>query len=211
MPGIFSNFKYKEPERLSPDEIRQRRFLAELTKQRKALEAEPERLSPANKFHYFKLKEFERKFGDEIEARRRHAERSAADERSKSRLFQLLTQHSELKQRASKSFGTQGSQKQFGDRPFRKQSFINDFGHGVVPPGPKATASMMTNFAGKQFSKSVFYASPKAVSKWTLKNIRKIVPCADRAIRREVLFAKGHGGKGHRSPKHKSPWSHIGC
>lgn len=40
---------------------------------------------------------------------------------------------------------------------------------------------------------------------------RHVVTCAKRKVRKEILFALGHGGHGSRSPKRRNPRSGVRC
>lgn len=59
------------------------------------------------------------------------------------------------------------------------------------------------------------YGSPAVLvgsrAKGQFSQIPKALPCVERVRRREVLFAKGKGGKGYRSPHRKNPYSDIWC
>jgi len=200
--GLFNNITYKTPERFSPEEARRNRVLGELSRQRKALEVKPGSLSQANKFHLNKLIEFETKFGAEIEARRRRAKlswqeasvlKSPPKNSPMSRLFKLLQQRSALQQRAA------------SERRVRLAG--------------KATAGdrRLYNPDKFQYPKTVFgtqahtIPSLRQVTRRMFRHPTLAIPCVQRAIRREVMFAKGHGGKGHKSRHRFNALSLIGC
>lgn len=43
------------------------------------------------------------------------------------------------------------------------------------------------------------------------KHLSTVLPCIERAVRREVLFAKGKGGKGYKKPKRRTWSSGVPC
>jgi hypothetical protein len=197
--GIFRNkYIYTLPERLSPEEARQRRFKALLEKERKALEVEPARLSSANKFHLQKLKEFESKFSAEIEARRVRLQKSSVlksnpEHPANSRLFQLLQWRSTLQQRAAAERRARVFQTSVGDRRFYNPN-KNDF----IPK---------TRFGTNAWLK----ATVDEVARRMFHNPTAALPCIQRTVRREVMFARGHGGRGHKVPHRRNPLSDIWC
>lgn len=187
--GIFKKIRKLERD----NEISRREDrLKVLEKQRMALEGRSERLSPANKFHLDKLKEFELKFGDEIKSRKREHEKlkdSSSRDRSMSRLFQLLQHRRALQERAWQSRARSDfdkDKKQFVDRAF-------GLGTRKVPHG-----KVFVNIIGRHILRGL------------TKTRLGIIPCIDRTVRREVLFAKKKN-RGHRTPHRQGPLSHIGC
>lgn len=196
--GLLSKFgyhvTYKEPERLTADEARQRRFFSELTRQRKALEGRAERLSQANQFHLKKLKEFESKFQSVLEARAREV-RFAKTERAKKfamlGLFQLKQQRAALLQRADaeRRRNYSRSQAAAANRNYYSPYLLN----------PRSVSG----------TEARTYVS--ATARRLFKNPLSAFPCIQRVVRREVIFAKGHGHKGHRGRRRFNPLSNIGC
>lgn len=199
MPGWFSgSYLYKEPERLSAEQARERRLNAALERSRKELEDRTAPLSPANKVHLQRLQEFQRKFGERLEARRREVERLRKLEpsMSNSRLlraaiaghFQLKAMQAELLQRA----GMAQRAKRLEASAAASRFSFHDFGfHPSTIFGTSA-------FLGKRGGR--FFRNPTIV-----------IPCIQRAVRKEVMFAKGHGGKAHRGTHRFNPASLIGC
>lgn len=200
----YPKLKYKEPERLTADEARQRRFFAELSKQRKALEAEPARLSPANKFHLNRLKEFEVKFGAELDARRKRMDevnrtnvssypKSLALKTARSRLFQLEQRRSALLQAAAAERRANVFKKSFFDRRMWSPYLMSPktvFGTDAwIKHGNKSGQSSRRLFRNPLLS----------------------LPCVDRLTRREVMFAHRHAGRAYRKPHKFNPLSLIGC
>ncbi|AKI26954.1 hypothetical protein [Microviridae Fen7940_21] len=202
--GLFSKYTYKMPERLSADEARQRRFFAELSRARAELEARNDRLSPANKFHLTQLKEFQVKFSDELEARRKRVRdvlerdpsisRSLAYKSAMSRLSKLQQRQTALLNRAAaerraKAFSASASA---ADR--RSFSFTNRFGN------PK------TIYTTDAWIK----VNADAVTRRMFRSPTLSIPCIQRMVRREVIFARRHN-KGHRVKHRFNPLSLIGC
>lgn len=202
--GIFQGkYTYKIPERLTPSEIRQRRLFSDFQRMRKELEDQPSRLSPANKTHVTRLKEFEAKFGAEIESRRARVEQAAKRDpsivRSRtyqaalSKLLQLQQRRSALLQRAAAERRTQARNKATAvDRRLYN---------------PTKSQSPRTIYGTEAWVKQ----SADAVTRRLFVNPFLAIPCVQRAVRREVIFAKGHGGKGHKGKRRFSVLSHIGC
>lgn len=187
----ISPLKYKKHIKEERDRsITRRERVRSPDRERKALEGARERLSPPK--YLDKLKEFEDKFGHEIRSRSRHigkiAVGSAAVDRSKSRLFQLLQIQRSLQQRAWQArarIDFEKDKKQFVDRAFGLKPekipkiFVSALGHHVVEGLTKTRLGLL--------------------------------PCIDRLTRKEVMFALKHAGHGHRKKKRKGPLSHIRC
>lgn len=204
--GIFGNkYTYKITERLTPSEARERRLVSLLQKERQALEVRVAPLSPANKFHLNKLKEFENKFGAELEARRKRAlelqslERSeyeaARNKRAISRLFQLQQRRAALLQNAAAERRANSVKKSFVDRRFYDPT------RDDRSPRPK------TVFGTTSWLK----VSLGPVARRQHRNPTISLPCIDRLVRREVMFAHRHAGHGHRGKRKFNPLSLIGC
>lgn len=201
----YPKYNYLEPERLTVDQARQRRVLSELSKQRKALEADSLRLSPANKFHLNRLKDFESKFSGELEARARHVDRlrkrlaDDPDNRSVVRahrvamfgLFQLRQRRSALLQRAAseKRRNALRGASMSANRNFFSPYLLN----------PRTVHGTEARVVTSATSRRMFH------------NPLLAFPCVQRLVRKEVLFARGHGGRGHRGKRRFNPLSHIGC
>lgn len=206
MPGWLTGLTYLEPERLDPSEARARALQSSLDKiaaQRRRLEFERVALSPANKFHLQNLKNFEAKFSDEIEARRKRVvqlKKAGADPaltmRAISRLSNLLSTRGRLQQRA--------------DAERRRNA------RSAVIAGASA-GDRRFYFPGSQFfrnprsvfgTEAVIRVLPSA--RHMYRHALLSIPCIQRVVRREVLFARGQA-RGHRSRKRRGPLSHIGC
>lgn len=195
MPLFSGRYRYNQPERFSPEEARERRLQSALERSRKELEGRTEPLSLANRIHLDRLKEFEVKFGKELEARRRQFKKSPQevrrDKAAISRLFQLQAKQQELLQRVAGTQRAKVYQAVAGDR-----RFFNPFGDAFNPRTIYGTEAHVGTSA---FSRRVF------------RNPVLAVPCIQRAIRREVMFAFGHGGVGHKAKKRRNEMSLIGC
>lgn len=200
MPGWFSGINYRLPERFSPEEARTRRLTHLLERERKALEVEPLRLSPANKFHYQQLRNFELKFKSELEARARVIKRtrlndpnlkSRANKAAMLRLFQLQQERAVLLQRAA-------SEKRrnylFSSAIAANRSFFHPFGANPRTVYGTEAKTVVSPTARRMFQ-----------------NPLKAFPCIQRIVRKEVMFAKGHGGRAHRGRRRFNPLSAIGC
>lgn len=72
-------------------------------------------------------------------------------------------------------------------------------------PGPQDVRNARTVFGTDA------HFSVNSLGRHYFKHPYLVVPCVQRAVRKEVLFAIGQGGKAHRSPHQKRPYSHIWC
>lgn len=200
MPGWFTGRLYKEPQRFTAAEARERRLAAAIEKSRKELEGRTAPLSAANKVHLQRLKEFQSKFDAELKARRREVERLSKLEPSMensrlhkaaiSGLFQLKFRQLELLKRVSQTRRANVYQAVAADRRY--------FQFGDV-------------FNPRTIFNNIAKSSVDAVSRRSFFSPLLTVPCIQRAVRREVMFAKGHGGKGHKGTRRYNPLSSIGC
>lgn len=214
MPGLFGRYPqifpnrnstlYKEPERFTSSEARQRRLFAELAQQRKALEARAPRLSPANISHLQRLKEFETKFGAALDERRRRVERAAKRNPSivrspsyiaaMSKLLQLERRRNDLLERAAAERRKKGREARAVDSRFYN-------------PDRMARMWPRTDFGTDAWLKW----NVKGALRQVVRNPFLALPCVDRMVRREVMFAKKKAGKGYRKPHRRGPLSNIGC
>lgn len=204
--GLFSQYRplYKLPERLTPDEARERRLTAVLERERERLKVENVSLSPANKFYSNQLKEFQRKFGAELEARRARMDelnrsnvssypKSGALKTARSRLLQLEQRQRTLLQAAASEKRANSFKPSGGDRRYWSPYIFN----------PR------TVFGTEAFVKH--RTNRKGVERKLFKSPGIALPCVERMVRREVMFARGHGGRGHRVRHRFNPLSLIGC
>lgn len=200
--SLFSGrYRYTLPERLSKEEARQRRLAAVLERSRKELEDRTSGLSPANVAHLERVKDFQRKVQSELETRRRNFEALNKELKSPqvirrhkaamSRLFQLHAKAMLDGKRATK-----------GARGFRDQASASDR-RFFNPLGSLLNAR--TYFGTEARS----YVSARG--KRMFVNPLMSLPCVDRLVRREVMFAKKKAGRGYRVPHRFGPMSMIGC
>lgn len=200
--GIFGGrYRYTIPERLSVEEARQRRLVAVLERSRKELEVQPARLSPVNVAHLERLKDFQRKIQGELDARRARLreidkEQNSISARARTKaaisgLFQLQAKAKNNLQRLRRSQSAMRQQASAADRRFYNPA-------GILYNPRNIFGSEARTFVGARGRR-------KFVNK------SSAVPCIDRAIRKEVMFAFGHAGKGHRVPHRFNPMSLIGC
>lgn len=214
MPTLFQKYPkifpkrdnqnlYKEPERFTSSEARQRRLFAELSRQRKELEVKSTRLSPANKFHLNKLKEFEVKFGARIEYERKRADaavrrnpsivRSLSYKAAMSRLLQLQQRRAALLQRAAEERRARLQARAVDSRSWNPDPVVRSYPRTKF--GTDAWVQLAPGVRFKQMVRSAMLS----------------LPCLDRMARREVMFAKKKAGRGYRVKHRKGPLSAIGC
>lgn len=200
MPGWLTGRSYKTPERFTAAEARERRLAASLDRVRKELEERSAPLSLANKVHLDRLKEFQRNFQATLEARRKEVERlrklppstdsSLRLTAAMSGLFQLKARQAALLQAVSRQKRLNVLQASAADRRYFQ------FGDSFNP---------------RTIFNTIARSSTDAVSRRSFTSPLLTVPCIQRAVRREVMFAKGHGGKGHKGSRRYNPLSAIGC
>lgn len=207
--GIFTQLGFdpnliKEPERLTPDEARQRRLFSELDRQRKVLEDQPERLSQAYNSRYLnQLKEFQTKFSAELEARRKRDQyfqpESRAYQANRSRLLQLVSMQSMLQTKASLE----------AKRRYQFQKSFVDRSRSQFDPTRADTIWQTIAW----ITEANFHRYPSFALRFRQKFMNRgvVVPCIQRVARREVMFAKRKAGRGYRVPHKRGPLSNIGC
>lgn len=183
-------------ERFNSSEARVRR----LAQYRKRLEVKTKPLSPANDFHLSKLKDFEVKINKELEARRRelyeHQDkgtiRDPAGVKARLRFFQLLQQKSALQQAAANAKRASNTKQTL---VVNRRSFF---------PFP-------TTFNARTLFGTDAHVWRSRTDRPQYRSAGIVVPCIQRAVRRQVMFALGHGGRGHRVRHRFGPQSMIGC
>lgn len=195
--GVLSqlhyHINYTTPERFTADEARQRRLRSALERSRKELEGRAERLSPANQFHLQRLKEFEARFPRVLEVRTLELKRARTLEQKRVAmlgLFQLHQQRAAAVQRAD----AERRRRYFGQAIAANRNYWSPY---LLNPRSTSGTEART------------YVS--ATARRVFKNPLSAFPCIQRAVRREVIFARGHGGKGHRGKRRFNPLSAIGC
>lgn len=207
--GLFSQYRYlyKEPERLSPEEARQRRLTSVLERERERLRVENVRLSPANVSHINRLKEFQVKFGAELEARRARmleVKRSNVNSYPKSSALRAARSRlSQLEQRQSALLQAAAAERR------RKSMFASAFDRRLFQFDPFAKFSGRTVFGTDAWMKH--RVDRKGVARRVFRSPAISLPCIDRMIRREVMFANKHAGRAYRKPHKFNPLSLIGC
>lgn len=53
--------------------------------------------------------------------------------------------------------------------------------------------------------------TPLRKAGFSFSNPRSVTTCVRRGVRREVIFAKGKGGRGYKKPKRLTPYSKVKC
>jgi hypothetical protein len=199
---MVNNFRYNEPERLDPQEARLKRITSELDRL-SVLERDPFHLSPAFVIQKSNLKDRIASISIELDVRRRavaDAEKKHRDEQS-SRSARLL------KAAIARFSNAQGLQKQARARydAERRRVLLAQATAGasrlIFPTNPRNL------YGGEAKTRT----RTGAARKQQFTHPSKSVPCIERIIRKQVLFARGHGGKGHHTKKRFSVWSMIGC
>lgn len=200
MPGWFTGRLYKEPERYPIEIARERRLAATLDRARKELEERSSPLSLANKVHLDRLKEFQAKFAGELDARRREIERlrkleSSMDNSRRlvaamSGLFQLKARRAQLLENVARTRRAQVLQAAAADGRFFQ------FGDSF---NPRTVFNTVANL------------SVRSVGRRAFRNPALTIPCVQRVVRREVMFAKGKAGIGHKVRHKFNLLSTIGC
>lgn len=208
--GWFTGREFLVPER-DTDDVARRTF-RRIEAERKRIEDEKVRLSQANINHLNDLQAFlARKAEAELEvqraARRFKVAPSKVAERDHkaaiSRLFNLSQRVARLQAGigfSSRLIGT-AQKGQRGSNQGRAKPSGGDrryFDFGAVG---------RTVFGTEAFTRVEKLDSARRV----FLTPHLTIPCIQRAVRKEVLFARGHGGKGHRVKHRRSVFSNIGC
>lgn len=205
---FVSGIRYKELERFTPDEARARRFENTIARARKELEEREaiSALSQANKTHLQRLKEFESEFSARIDERRREVRRFSnlsgplkAREalrlhEARSEYLKLSDQLSGLRSRARKE---QRARTVYQASAADRRNWY---------PGSRFFQNPRNIFGGEARR---IYTSVS--NKQRFINAVYAVPCVRRAVRREVMFAKGRGGVGYRVKHRINQLSNMWC
>lgn len=191
--GVFAKYRkfYVEPERISIENARLNRINAALTREQKAAER-LESLSPVTKNI---LNESRRLVKDHQIGGPKAATIAAALGMFKERDFADPAKRLAYRELRALQMRPQIQQKvrPAGLDMRRYSPMGKDFAQNVF--GSIARIGMFTDRRGR----------PKFA------NAFAVVPCIERLIRREVLFAKGKGGKGYRTPKRRTWASGVPC
>lgn len=185
-------------EALEKDQAAGEERLSRISAQRKALEDRTEALSGANKLHLSKLQDFEVKINKELEARRQEYQkhidkgtiRTSAGNAARSRLFQVINR----KKRFDKSGKVNYRDLYELEKPFVDRSLNYNPVHDIK------TVFGTSAYARAVVSPRSYFRTPEIAR-----------PCVERLVRKEVMFAKKHAGKAHRTRKKRNPLSNIWC
>lgn len=177
---------YKEPERYAPDIARERRLASRLERERQQVEAlslaQRERFKPAWKV-------------DE--------DRSLVGPKDNMRLSAALAMFQES------DFVDPAKRKEY-----RRLRAIQEQ-QRAKPAG--ADRRQYTPYPTVDFASTVFGTAARfgaVVGRHAVPKFRMayaVIPCIERLVRREVLFAKGKGGKGYHTRKRRSWASGVPC
>lgn len=197
--------KFKEPERFSPAEARERRLTALLEREQRFAE----------------VPNFQRK----IEAARSQAQYERVHSLAKAIV-------DEPEKRVHKAASIAAALSQFKERDFanpqaraayRKlraaQEALNDRRGSSRNVSPSGGNKSFFNPTGKDFASTIAGTAAR-LSGWTqlgeswtrsFLDRSRVLPCIQRSVRREVMFAKKYAGKGYRV-RHRRSWaSGIPC
>lgn len=193
-------YKYKIPERLTADEARERRLTALLEKEQRFLQVP--------------------NFASKIEAARSRVEKERV-----SSLAKAIVNEPQI--RVQKAASIAAALSKFKERDFanpqaradyRKlraaQEALRNNRRNEQKVSPSGGNKSYYNPTGKEFAGTIFGTAAR-LSGWT--GLREswsprfvfpssVLPCIQRTQRREVMFAKGYGGKGYKV-KHRRSWS----
>lgn len=192
---------FRQPERLSPDEARRRRFVSELERQRKVLEAEPRRLSPANlqflqvlRTNELRLRELEENHRAHVEATvRSRGSSSRSTKRAISDLLQVRRER--MRAKAKSDLASDALKFAAASAAERRAGMSTGYRNPRSIYGTEALSSILR-------FQSVFHKG--------FTHALTALPCIQRAQRREVLFARNQA-KGHRGPHRRGRYSDIWC
>lgn len=201
LKSLGYNITYKEPERLTADEARERRLHAALLRSRMELEARVEPLSRVNKEHLQRLKDFESKFSQRLEAARRATLTSRGP---RDRKLAILGLSSLLQKRASLVAAADAERRRNLRIKERNSQRV-----AAVAASRKYYSPYLLNPRSTSGTEAATYVS--ALSRRVFKNPLTSVPCIQRMVRREVMFARRHAGVGHPGRRRHNPFSAIGC
>ena len=202
--GLFKHYRhlYKEPERFTPAEARAKRLSAMLEREHRFLQAPnfPERLSALSQATTKKVlvntrrvvndqKTFGHKAALIAAALSQFKEKDFADPKKRAQ-YRDLRKQQELLRFAGKSRGGQQKVTPTGGDKRR------------YDPTGKAYASLTSGNIAKLSLRgwSQVFRFPAVT-----------IPCVQRNVRRQVMFAKGFGGRGYRGKKRRTWSSDIPC
>lgn len=199
--GLFSQYRrfYTEPERISPEIARLNRISAALDKERELQDRY--RLSPVT---------------SKIVGNRRRLVEDALVERPKA--ASIAAALGAFKER---DFADPANRLIYRQLRSRQLALENQRQQARQKVKAAASDRRQFNFEGKGFASTLFgtkarvggVVNPLRGSSWlpSFINPSSVVPCIERMVRREVLFAKGKGGRGYHSPKRRTWASGVPC
>lgn len=192
--GYFSKYRkyYKEPERYTSDIARERRLAAVMKREAAAVES-LSRVKIKNEFvPRWKL------VNDPETKGQKAASIAAALSQFKERDFaepQARAAYRKLRQRQEELRSQQKVRPAGSDR---RQ-------YNPTEPFPSTVYGTAARFVHN------LSRLPGAISVAKFAVSGNVIPCIERAVRREVLFALGKGGKGYKTPKRRNEFSGIPC
>lgn len=203
----YPSIKYSRPERFDrfePSAVR-RRVERELERVR-AIEDRRFALSPANQLHMKIINDFLAESQKaELDVRRAKermkvapSQRNFADHKAAvSRLFNLHQRVERLRKQGATVVRSTAAKASAGDR--------RQFNFSSSPTAVNAR----TVFGTEAFVKFVPVTARAAAAHFL--SPAMVIPCIQREVRREVMFASRKAGRGYRVPHHRGPHSDIGC
>lgn len=192
--------KFKEPERFTPAEARERRLTALLEREQRFGELPnfPEKLQAAR---------------SQAQYERVHSLAKAIVDEPQTRVHKAASIAAALSQFKERDFANPQARAAY--RKLRAaQEALNDRRGSSQKVQAAAANKSYYNPTGKDFASTIFGTAARLSGftqlgeSWTRSflNPSAVLPCIQRSIRREVMFAKKHAGKGYRV-KHRRTWS----
>lgn len=205
--GLFSKYRpqYKIPERISPEDARERRLTALLERER--------RFAELPNFQV-KLEETRRKAALSRVTENILNENTRSDVKGGKR-----TRPKAASIAAALSLFTE---KDFAD-PQRRAAYrkLRNLQGGQQNVTPSGGDKRRFNPTGKDYASTIYgtlarlSGVPHALhsAQWQAKflNPSKVIPCIQRTVRREVMFARRHAGRGYHTPKRRTWASGVPC
>lgn len=205
--SLFRNkYKYKTPERFTPAEARERRLSSLLEKEQRFQEVP--------------------NFARQLEAVRSQAQK----ERVKSLAKQIVNDEAPSRQKAAliaaalktyseRDFSNPQARADYKKLRAAQAAIYNRRSSGKVPPSGGNKSYF--NPTGKDYASTV-YGTVARLSGWTnvvsentwvpvFARPSAVLPCIQRVVRREVMFAKQHAGKGYHTKKRRNWSSGVPC
>lgn len=200
--GYFSRYKkyYKEPERYTPSVARANRLQAMLERDRRfaelpnfvnvqtALSQAPTKksIALANKINVNDPIASGHKAALIAAALSKFSEKDFSDPVKRKRYRQLRQLQEAILADSQRRRGQKKANVPGGDKRFYN-------------PTGKSFAARTSGVVASMYSPGVSWMH-------VFRNPSSVIPCVQRSIRRQVMFAKGHGGRGYRV-KHRRTWA----